>query len=150
MGHFDSIVLSLACVLTKLCPRWKIPLENLWKCQTLIFKMSLDASGLKNLCLCYEFQSRLLFIFRLLLRNFLTALYLQIKFQNTWPHQLLLCSHSNQGNSSSSAHTPTVPSACSRNSWGVEMCNSYMFSLFGAREHSRHFCTYHIWNEKKR
>ena len=36
--------------------------------------MSLDASVLKNLCLWCEFQSRLLFIISLLLKNFLTAL----------------------------------------------------------------------------
>ena len=36
--------------------------------------MSLDASVLKNLCLWCKFQSRLLFIIRLLLKNFLTAL----------------------------------------------------------------------------
>ena len=42
--------------------------------ETLIFKMSLDALVLKNLCLQCEFQSRLLFIFSLLLKNVLTAL----------------------------------------------------------------------------
>ena len=43
--------------------------------ESLNFKMSLDASALKNLCLWCEFQSRLLFITSLLLKNFLTALY---------------------------------------------------------------------------
>ena len=38
------------------------------------FKMSLDASALRNLCLWCEFQSCLLFIISLLLENFLTAL----------------------------------------------------------------------------
>ena len=58
------------------CPRWKIPLENPWKrdFETLNFKMSLDASALRNLCLWCEFQSCLLFIISLLLENFLTAL----------------------------------------------------------------------------
>ena len=43
--------------------------------ETLIFKMSLDASALKNLCLLCEFQSRLLFIVSLpVLKTFLTAL----------------------------------------------------------------------------
>ena len=42
--------------------------------KTLNFKMSLDASVLNNLCLWYKFQSRLLFIISLLLKNFLTAL----------------------------------------------------------------------------
>ena len=42
--------------------------------ETLNFKMSLDASTLKNLCLWCEFQNYLLFIISLLLKNFLTAL----------------------------------------------------------------------------
>ena len=42
--------------------------------ETLNFKMFLDALVLKNLCLWCEFQSRLLFIISLLLKNFLTAL----------------------------------------------------------------------------
>ena len=41
--------------------------------ETLIFKMSLDASALKSLCFWCEFQSRVLFIISLLLKNFLTA-----------------------------------------------------------------------------
>ena len=44
--------------------------------ETLIFKMSLDASALKNLWLWWcKFQSRLLFIISLLLRTFLTVLH---------------------------------------------------------------------------
>ena len=43
--------------------------------KTLNFKMSLDASALKNLCLWWKFQSRLLFIISLILKIFLTALY---------------------------------------------------------------------------
>ena len=50
---------------------WK-PLEAI--SETLIKKMSLDASALKNLCLWCNLQSRLLFIISLLLKNFLTAL----------------------------------------------------------------------------
>ena len=42
--------------------------------KTLNFKMSLDALVLKNLCLWCKFQSCLLFIISLLLKNFLTAL----------------------------------------------------------------------------
>ena len=42
--------------------------------KTLNFKMSLDASALRNLCLQGEFQSHLLLIISLLLKNFLTAL----------------------------------------------------------------------------
>ena len=42
--------------------------------ETLNFKMSLDASALKNLCLWCEFESHLLFIISLLLKTFLTAL----------------------------------------------------------------------------
>ena len=42
--------------------------------ETLYFKISLDASALKNLCLWCEFQSRLLFLISLLLKNLLTAL----------------------------------------------------------------------------
>ena len=42
--------------------------------ETLNFRMSLDALVLKNLCLWCEFQSRLLFIISLLLKNLLTAL----------------------------------------------------------------------------
>ena len=36
--------------------------------------MSIDALALRNLCLWCEFQSHLLFIISLLLKNFLTAL----------------------------------------------------------------------------
>ena len=50
--------------------------------ETQIFKMSLDASALKNLCLWCKFQSRLLFIISLLLKNFLTALLLSIIYDD--------------------------------------------------------------------
>ena len=42
--------------------------------ETLNFKMSLDASALRNLCLWCEVQSCLLIIISLLFKNFLTAL----------------------------------------------------------------------------
>ena len=47
--------------------------------ETLNSKMSLDASVLKNLCLWCEFQSRLLFVISLPLKNFLTALQEPVK-----------------------------------------------------------------------
>ena len=77
-GHFDGIVPSLACILTKhngVCSG-KHLLKSLGNAisESLIIKMSLDASALKNLCLGYEFQSCLLFIMSLLFSNFLTAL----------------------------------------------------------------------------
>ena len=50
--------------------------------QTLTYRMSLNASALKNLCLWCEFQSRLLFIISLLLKTFLTALEIMLN-QNT-------------------------------------------------------------------
>ena len=49
---------------------------------TLNSKLSLDASALKNLCLWCEFQSRLLFVISLLLKNFLTVLEIMLN-QNT-------------------------------------------------------------------
>ena len=79
LGHVNGIVASLACILTKqhgVCSRKylsKTPGNGNFG--TLNFKMSLDASALKNLCLWCEFQSRLLFIISLLLINFLTALF---------------------------------------------------------------------------
>ena len=51
---------------------WKSPGNTI--AETLNFKISLDSSTLKNLCLWCEFQSHLLFIISLLLENFLTAL----------------------------------------------------------------------------
>ena len=79
LGHFDGIASSLVYSdETTWHTRWKIPLENLWKHH---FRDSnfqnvstIHASSLKNLCLWCELQSYLLFIIRLLLRNFLTAL----------------------------------------------------------------------------
>ena len=42
--------------------------------ETINFKMSLDALALKNMYLWCKFQSHLVFIISLLLKNFLTAL----------------------------------------------------------------------------
>ena len=78
LGHFDGIVPSLLCILTKqhgICSGkclLKTPGNAI--SATLYFKMSLAALALKNLFLWCEFQSRLLFIISLLLKNFLTAL----------------------------------------------------------------------------
>ena len=54
-------------------PWWKIPLENPGNAisKTLNFKMPLAASPLKSLCLWCEFQTHLLLIVSLLLKNFL-------------------------------------------------------------------------------
>ena len=78
LAHFDGIVPSLACILTKQLDvrvgkyLLKPPGNDI--SETLNFKMCLDALALKNLCLWCEFQSCLLFIISLLLKNFLTAL----------------------------------------------------------------------------
>ena len=78
LGHFDGIVPSLVCILTKQhgvhggkC-LLKTPENAISVTQN--FKMSVAASALKNLCLWCKFQSSLLFIISLLLKNFLTAL----------------------------------------------------------------------------
>ena len=80
-GDVDGIVPRLACILTKQhgIRGRKHVLKTLGNAitETLIFKMSLDGLALKNLC---EFQSRLLFIISLLLKNFLTALSNQVYF----------------------------------------------------------------------
>ena len=74
LGNFDGIASSLVYSdETTWHPRWKIPLENLWKHH---FRDSnfqnistIYASSPKNFCLWCELQSYLLFIIRLLLRN---------------------------------------------------------------------------------
>ena len=77
-GHFNGIVPSLACILTE--QRGICGQKHLLKTpgnaisETLIFKMSLDASALENLYLWCEFRRCVLFIISLLLKNFLTAL----------------------------------------------------------------------------
>ena len=78
LGHFNGIRPSLACILTKQHGvrigkyLFKPPGNDI--SETLNYKMSLDASALRNLFLFCEFQSHLLFIISLLLKNFLTAL----------------------------------------------------------------------------
>ena len=78
LAHFDCIVPSLACILTKQhgvhVGKYILKLPGNDISETLNFKVSLDASAFKNLCLWCKFQSRLLFIISLLLKNFLTAL----------------------------------------------------------------------------
>ena len=77
LGHFKSIVSSLACIATKQWhPRWKIPLENPWKhdFRNSKFQNVPRCLSSKELPLVWPFQSRLLFILSLLLKNFLTAL----------------------------------------------------------------------------
>ena len=102
LGHFDDIALSLECILMKQCGvhggkyLLKTPGNGIFK--TLNFKMSLDASALKNLCFWCEFQSRLLFIISLLLKNFLTALLLNQKKLATIIYQVLWCQKSDINN----------------------------------------------------
>ena len=67
LGHLEDIVPSLACILMK-HGGMEMPFLRL------NFKMFLGTSALKNLCLWCEFQSCLLFIISLLLKNSLTAL----------------------------------------------------------------------------
>ena len=78
-GHFDGILPSLACILTKqhgVCSgKYLLKTPGKTISETLNFKLSLDASALKNLCLSCKFQSRLLLIISLLLKIFLTALH---------------------------------------------------------------------------
>ena len=78
LGHFDGIVPSLACIATKkygVCDgKYLLKIPGNGISETLNFKMSLDASALRNLCLLCVFQSCLLFIISLLLKNVLTAL----------------------------------------------------------------------------
>ena len=78
MGHFNGIIPSLACILTKQNGvrggKFLLKTPGNAISETLNFKMSLDTSALKNLCLWCEFQSHLLFIISLLLKTFLTAL----------------------------------------------------------------------------
>ena len=77
-GHFDGIVPSLACILTKQHGihggKYLLKTPGSAISKTLIFKISLDALALENLCLWHEFQSHIVFIISLLLKNFLTAL----------------------------------------------------------------------------
>ena len=87
LGHFDGIVPSLACILMNrqgiLSEKYLLKTHGNAISETVIFKIALDASALKNLCVWYEFQSRLLFIISLLLKNFLTALTVSYTIYNT-------------------------------------------------------------------
>ena len=78
LGHFDGIVPSLACILMKQRGirggKYLLKTPGNAISEALNFKMSLEVSALKNLCLWWEFQSCLLFIISLLLKIFLTAL----------------------------------------------------------------------------
>ena len=73
LGSFDGIVPSLACILTKQYGvrggKYSLKTPGNSISETLNFTMSLAALALKNLCLWCEFQSRLLFIIRLLLKK---------------------------------------------------------------------------------
>ena len=75
LGHFNGIILSLACILTKQLGvrggKFLLKSPGNAISETL---MSLDASDLKNLCHWCEFQSHLLYIISLLLKTFLIAL----------------------------------------------------------------------------
>ena len=80
LGHFDGIASSLACIPTKQHGvrggKYLLNTPGDAISEILNFTMSLDASALKNVRLWCEFQSRLLFIISLLLKNVLTALLL--------------------------------------------------------------------------
>ena len=58
-------------------PRWKVLIENPWKChfRDSKFQNAPSTSALKNLCLCSEFQSHLLFIITQLLKNRVRTLF---------------------------------------------------------------------------
>ena len=75
LGHFNGIILSLACILTKQLGvrggKFLLKSPGNAISETL---MPLDASDLKNLCHWCEFQSHLLYIISLLLKTFLIAL----------------------------------------------------------------------------
>ena len=78
LRHFGGVVSGLLCILTKqhglCCGKYLLKPPGNSISETLSVKMSLDASALKNLYLWCKFQSCLLFIISLLLKNFLTAL----------------------------------------------------------------------------
>ena len=77
LGHFDGIVPSLECILTKEHGvhggKYLLKAPGNAISETLNFKVSLDSSALKDLCLWCEFRQ--LFIIILPLKNFLTALF---------------------------------------------------------------------------
>ena len=85
LEHFKGIVPSVSCILAKqhgICV-WKRLSKSPGNTisETLIFKMSPDASALESLCLWCKFQSCVLFIIGLLLKNFLTALHINSVFR---------------------------------------------------------------------
>ena len=88
LGHFDGIASSLACIPTKQHGvrggKYLLNTPGDAISEILNFTMSLDASALKNVRLWCEFQSRLLFIISLLLKNVLTALIESL--HQFWPH----------------------------------------------------------------
>ena len=77
-GHCDDIVPSLAFIVRKQHGvhggKYLLKTPGNTISETLNFKISLDASALKNLCLWCKFQNCLLFINSLPLKKFLTAL----------------------------------------------------------------------------
>ena len=79
LGHFNGIIPSLGCILIKQhgvrSGKFLLKTPGNAISESINFRMSLDTLTLKNLCLWCEFQSRLLSIISLLLKNFLTALY---------------------------------------------------------------------------
>ena len=79
LGHFNGIIPSLVGILKNqhgVCiGKFLLNTPGNAISKTLNFKMSLDASTLKNLFLWCEFQIRLPFIISLRLKNFLTALH---------------------------------------------------------------------------
>ena len=79
LGHFNGIIPSLGCILIKQhgVRGGKCLLKTPGNAisESINFRMALDTSALKNLCLWGEFQSCLLFIISLLPKNFLIALY---------------------------------------------------------------------------
>ena len=78
LRHFDGILPSFGCILMKQHGvrggKYLLKTPGKTISETLNFKMSLDALALKNLCPWCKFQSCLLLIINLLLKNFLTAL----------------------------------------------------------------------------
>ena len=79
LGHFNGIIPSLAGILKNQhgvrIGKFLLNTPGNAISKTLNFKMSLDASTLKNLFLWCKFQIRLPFIISLRLKNFLTDLH---------------------------------------------------------------------------
>ena len=79
LGHFNGIIPSLGCILIKQHGvrggKCLLKTPGNANSESINFRMALDTSALKNLCLWCEFQMHLLFIISLLLKNFLIAPY---------------------------------------------------------------------------